>query len=84
MDDPGKKCDICGERQLSANGWIRYRDPVSNDFIVKKKGGRISSTYNAATYKDACGHSCVIKAFVAWLTAVHVNAPVEGKRDETP
>ena len=76
-----KSCDICGEHQLSANGWIRYQDPPAGDFIVKRKRGKLASTYS---HKDACGHTCIIKAFVAWLGVVHVNAPVEGKKDETP
>ena len=69
MDDPGKKCDICEIRQLSSNGWIRYQDGLN--FVVLRP-----KTKTSAQCRDACGHSCVIKAFVAWLTAVHVNAPV--------
>ena len=82
MDDPGKKCDICGERQLSANRWIRYRDPPAGDFLVKSKRSKIVSTH---THKDACGHTCALKAFNNWLVAVHVNAPViaEEKKNET-
>ena len=79
MDDPGKKCDICGERQLSANNWIRYRDPPLGNFSVLRKKGKSS-----AAHKDACGHSCVLLAFNSWLTAVHVNVPAEVKKDETP
>ena len=80
MDDPGKKCDICGERQLSANNWIRYQDSLSGSFVVLTKKSRI----RVFGYKDACGHSCVLRAFNSWLTAVHVNAPAEVKKDETP
>ena len=74
-----KRCDQCGERQLSANNWIRYRDPVDGDFVVLRK-----KTKKKDFYKDACGHSCVLRAFNSWLTAVHVNAPAEVKKDETP
>jgi len=81
MDESVKRCDQCGERQLSANNWIRYRDPPAGDFIVKRKWGKLSSTY---THKDACGHSCVIKAFSTWLAAVHVNKRTEVKKDEAP
>jgi len=78
MDDPGKKCDQCGERQLSANNWIRYRDSPRERFTALSKKGK-----SLAGYKDACGHTCVIKAFNSWLTAVYVNVPVEVKKDET-
>ena len=82
MDDPGKKCDICGERQLSANGWIRYRDPFAGEFRIKPKHKPRIQT--ASTHKDACGHECIIKALVTWLGANHVNAPMELKKDATP
>ena len=79
MDDPGKTCDVCGERQLSANGWIRYRDIIKLEFVVLRKK---SQTRNLSDYKDACGHTCTIRALNSWLVAVHVNAPAEVKKDE--
>ena len=77
MDESVKTCDQCGERQLSANGWIRYQDSMSGSFVVLTKKSRV----RVFGYRDACGHTCVIKAFNNWLTAVHVNAPVEVKKD---
>mgnify|MGYP001578514907 CR=1 FL=1 len=78
-----KKCDVCGERQLSSNGWIRYRDPIDGHFWVRSKKDKRSASQ--ALYKDACGHTCVIKALVAWLVVVHVNVPVVmEEKNETP
>ena len=79
MDESVKTCDQCGERQLSANGWIQYRDPPDGHFWAR--GKRDKKSASQTLYKDACGHSCAIKALVAWLTVVHVNVRVEVKKD---
>ncbi|HLE19237.1 MAG TPA: hypothetical protein VI728_13235 [Syntrophales bacterium] len=82
MDENVKKCDVCNERQLSANNWIKYRDPPDGHFWVR--GKRDKKSASQALYKDACGHTCAIKAFNNWLVAVHVNVATEVKKDETP
>ena len=71
-----KRCDFCGERQQTANGWIRFSSS-GRKFIVYGQKEKLKEN------KDACGRECLVKAFSKWLDETHVNAPVEGKKDET-
>ena len=72
-----KRCDLCGARQQTANGWLRF-SPKPRKFTAygpKEKPKEES-------VKDACGRECLVKAFSKWLEETHVNAPVEIKKDE--
>ena len=74
-----KRCDFCGARQQTANGWIRFW-PTARKFSAYGPKEKLK----AELVKDACGRECLIKAFSKWLDETHVNAPAEGKKDEAP
>jgi len=79
MEQSIKSCDVCGERQLSANSWLRF-SPKPRKFTAYGSKEKLK----AKLVKDACGRACLLQAFNTWLGAVHVNAPAEVKKDETP